>query len=350
MNLIRSLESPGKIAGLLTLVQSVCDSGQYTEGVMTAKFEKMVSELHPKSDQAIAMSNAGAGLFSVCVALKKLLGTQRIAVQNNTFYATGAMAHEAGLLVFLTDNRKDDPSMSIDSLVKLYEEVPSLDAVMLTHVGGTLAKDYEAIAGFCADKGLVLFEDAAHAFGTVENGVRAGDYSLGAVYSFYPTKAVPIGEGGMVVTNDDDLAQELRAFRSYGKYKDANGVIRYQRGFNLRMDEWSAAVGVLQMKYLEEVLAARLRDAVRLGMLMLPLTDRPSNWYKYPVKKQPGWKTVGPVYQRSDQLDSILPYVTAPVPLTHSRRWAEAHMCLPLGEGIYDDMTNDDIRKFLEVA
>src|SRR3712207_7255982 len=87
----------------------------------------------------------------------------------------------------------------------------------LVHIGGHIAFEIEQIAAYCRDHGIFLIEDCAHAHGASWNGRRPGSWGDAGVYSFYATKTVSTGEGGMLVTRDRQLEEFARAFRNYGK-------------------------------------------------------------------------------------------------------------------------------------
>lgn len=343
-SLVTSLENVEKQHRILQYMQAVMNSGSYSEGEQVAAAEKAISTLYHQ--EALCLNSCGSALFAILSFLVSW-GHRHAVVQNNTFYATGAMALEAGLTVTLCDSRHDCPSMSVDSMITAIKR-HSATVVILTHVAGWVAKDYAAIAQYCAEHDVVLIEDAAHAFGLME----VGSLGFATAFSFYPTKAVPIGEGGAVITSDAALYDYVSQFRSYGKHK-VNGTIRYSRGMNLRMSEWDAAVLRVQVADLDQILSQRYQDAILLDEIapcLLPIT-KASTWYKFPVRAEHahGMRVTGKVYARSDQLDTCLsayPFAASvdTVPsLSNSYAWSARHACLPAGEGLYRGMTSEQV-------
>lgn len=327
-------------------LQDVASSPFWTEGKYVKLFEKEVEKMHEK--EAVAMNSCGASLFAVMSALPKKTG--RVVVPVNTFYATGGMAREAGWEVVLAD-ASDDFSLSPETIIEAVGS-SQVDGVILTHVGGPLATTYREIAALCDQRGWFLVEDAAHAFGTVDatNGLRAGDLGLAAVFSFYPTKSVPAGEGGAVVTSDAALAEHCRIFRNYGKHV-VNGVLQYSRGFNLRMDEWTAAVAYTQVLRLGDIIQKRQSDASKIEEMGYPVhpafKGRSTNWYKYVVKSNAYYgKEAGKIYARSDQLDVAMGFGGS-FDLSNAAKIALDHKCVPMGEGLYSDMTLEELQKLL---
>jgi dTDP-4-amino-4,6-dideoxygalactose transaminase len=326
-------------------------SGHLTEGKYVRLLEEAVEAWG--GIPACAVNSAGTGLYTMLRMSGVAVG-KPVAVPVNTFFATGAMPIEAGYSVIPIDCTPDDLSMCVNDL-EVQPVQPS--AVILTHVGGKISRHYEQIAAYCMARSIPLFEDAAHVLGVRVNSIFGpGRMSKGAVFSLYPTKAVPAGEGGIIVSRDPDFLQACREFRNYGKYRDKEGVLRHRSGgFNFRMDEWTAAVGYLQMKRLNELLEKREEAAHQLGKIIQPINRfaraHHRNWYKYPVDRLEAdclgiKKFSGHVYQTSDQLISALN-------LTTERRYIGAELvasmfaCLPLDEGMYAGQTTDEILRHL---
>jgi dTDP-4-amino-4,6-dideoxygalactose transaminase len=330
--------------------EKVRDSEQWTEGYYVKALEDAVSKRY--NLHAIAVNSAGTGLYAMLRVAKELFNPWGItAIQNNTFFATGAMVREAGYPIRLLDCKITDFSMDFAKLAAQRD----IGVVVLTHIGGGLAADYAEISKYCHEKGILLLEDAAHALGAQDvEGRLAGQRSDGAVFSLYPTKAVPVGEGGIIVTSDALFAEWLRKFRNYGKSRDSAGTIRYDRsGFNFRMDEWTAAIGYLQLKRLDEIMMKRADAAWALHQIIKPITRRGgvSNWYKYPVRLDEAMdaafeRFTGRIYSESDQLVTALGIGRAE-DFPGCRQIAATHCCLPLDEDLYANMTEQQVLAYL---
>ena len=122
-------------------------------------------------------------------------------------------------------------------------------AAFLVHIGGHIAFDAERIAAYCADHEIFLIEDCAHAHGASWNGRKPGTYGDAGVYSLYATKTISTGEGGVLVSRRPEVVEHARAFRNYGK--PAYEV----HGLNYRMSEFTAALGLLQIERLPEIVS-----------------------------------------------------------------------------------------------
>ena len=122
-------------------------------------------------------------------------------------------------------------------------------AALLVHIGGHIAFDTLEIADYCRQNEIFLIEDCAHAHGASWNGRKAGTYGDAGVYSLYATKTISTGEGGVLVSSRPDLIEFARAFRNYGKPS-------YEvQGLNFRMSEFTAAIGLVQVQRLPEIVA-----------------------------------------------------------------------------------------------
>ena len=136
--------------------------------------------------------------------------------------------------------------LSLDSLKSSITE--NTKAIIVVHIGGHMAFEINEISDYCKNKGIFLIEDCAHAHGASFKGKPPGSYGIGGVYSFYSTKTLTVGEGGMLVSNDEDLFSFAKKWRNYGK---PNYDIV---GSNGRMNEVTAAFGVVQMQRAPQII------------------------------------------------------------------------------------------------
>jgi perosamine synthetase len=204
---------------------------------------------------------------------------------------------------------------------KVSEHKPK--AAILVHIGGHIAFDSQRIADLCKAEGIFLVEDCAHAHGASWNGTKPGQYGDAGVYSFYATKTVSTGEGGVLVTKHADLVEHARAFRNYGKPT-------YEvPGLNFRMSEFTAAIALTQTERLDEIVAwkndvaATVLDPLHPGHLELP-DGMMSGFYKY-VTFDEIEKSTGKVYD--EPCHRIMGHQ---VDLPNSDWVASHHWCVPL--------------------
>ena len=331
-------------------------NGRYTEHMEDA-IELTYAGQSEKKLHAVAVNSCGSGLLAVLLRLREKAKKGIVAVSNNTFYATGGMAERAGFVVIPVDCGKDIFSMCPDALK---EKITHVDGVVLTHVGGFSARYYKEIAELCRKHDKFLVEDGAHAFGVIDpfRGIP-GTLGDAIVFSFYPTKPVPSSEGGAVLTKDKELADWIKAFRNYGKDNEGIG----SGGMNLRICEFSAAVVYRQVLRLKQILAARERDGKKLMRLYPPhpdLKNAISNFYKYIIRKDkplsPETRTTARVYEREEMTDRLMAGLERNLGLPHRRRQpyfpncnrlAASHVCLPTGEGMYDNSSDEEIVEYI---
>jgi dTDP-4-amino-4,6-dideoxygalactose transaminase len=215
-----------------------------------------------------------------------LSGTE-VVVPTNTFFATAAAAMHGGARVRLADVDAATLALSASTVEAAISDATS--AVILVHVGGTVSPDTEAIRALCDRRGLMLIEDAAHAHGASWQGRAAGTFGVAAGFSFYPTKVVTSGEGGMIVTADEAVRDEAILYRDQGKAGFLGGE-HVRLGYAWRMSELHAAVGVVHLEQLDDAIATRSRAAALYdhamaeapGITPLGVPDGcVSNYYKY---------------------------------------------------------------------
>jgi dTDP-4-amino-4,6-dideoxygalactose transaminase len=236
--------------------------------------------------------------------------------------ATPLSALHSGAHVEFVDCNRDDLCMSFaDFEAKADAHKPR--AAFLVHIGGHLAFETEPIAAFCRERGIYLIEDCAHSHGAEWNERRAGTWGDAGVWSFAATKTISTGEGGMVVSRDPGLLEHARTFRNYGKPDYAVS------GLNFRINEFTAAIGIVQVERLDEIVAwknAQAReqlDPVHRNRVRLP-AGMTSGLYKY-VVFDPIERSTGKVYD--EPCHRLLGHH---VELPNTDWVAQNHWCVPL--------------------
>ncbi len=225
-------------------------SGMITKGKLLAKFENDVAE-HLSVKHAVAVSSCTLGMMLVHQALGL---TGEIIMPGFTFMATAGAAVWAGLNPVFADAYRETTTLNPESAESLI--TPNTSAIVAVHNFGNPA-DMDELQAIADKHGLKLIYDAAHGFGAVYKGVPVGGQGDAQVYSLSPTKLLTTGEGGIVATNNDDLAAKIRMAREYGN--DGNYDSAFA-GLNSRMPEFSALMGIYGLKLLEE--AAQHRNKI----------------------------------------------------------------------------------------
>ena len=190
------------------LWDEVIDSGQWSHGPLTGRFEEEWARWNGLG--AVAMGSWSGG----ALAALEFAGVRGKAVlcPSNTFMATPLAIIAAGGRPLFVDCNRDDLCASLaDIEEKIARHRPR--ACVLVHIGGHLAFESAAIAELCRSEGVFLLEDCAHAHGASWGDSRPGGFGDAGVYSFYATKTISTGEGGMLVSDDADLLAFARAYR-----------------------------------------------------------------------------------------------------------------------------------------
>ncbi len=305
-------------ARLHTLWDAVIDSGQWSQGPMTVAFEARWGRWNGAG--AVATSGWAGG----ALAALRFAGVEGEAVlcPSNTFMATPLAIVNAGGRPVFVDCRRDDLCVDFESFAAAAREHRPKAAVVV-HIGGHVAFEIERIAAFCREADIFLLEDCAHAHGAGWHGRRPGTWGDAGVYSFYATKTVSTGEGGVLVSTREDVVEFARRFRDYGK--PAHDVA----GLGCRMSEFTAALALVQADRMDEIVAWKNRaarerlDPLHPARLELP-DGMTSGLYKY-VVFSPIERSTGKVY--GEPCHRIL---GTGEHLPNSDWVAEHHWCVPL--------------------
>lgn len=266
--------------------KEILHSGMLTLGKHTVEFEKRCSSVLG-CRFAVAI-NSGTGAIEVALRAAGIRDAE-VIVPTNTFSATATAAIFAGNKVRLADIGKDSLCASYDTIEARVNS--STKAVIVVHIAGIICPDIERIAGLCESKGILLIEDAAHAFGSTYVGKSAGMFGVAGCFSFYPTKVVTSGEGGLIATDDLTIDTRARIMRDQGKESFSSNLI-IELGCNWRMSEFNAAVGVLSVRRIREVVQHRNHIASIYGGILkesktVKVIEPPkgsiSNYYKYVI-------------------------------------------------------------------
>jgi dTDP-4-amino-4,6-dideoxygalactose transaminase len=256
----------------LQAVRDVVASGWLVQGPRVAAFEQAVAD-YVGTEHAVAVSNGTAALHLALLALDTRPG-DLVVVTAYSFIATANVIELCGAQPVFVDIRPDTFNMDPDCLEEVLERLMGsaetarrVKAILPVHTFGQLA-DMPAIMERADRYGLPVIEDAACALGATLHGRQAGTWGVMGCFSFHPRKAITTGEGGMVVTDDDELARVLRTLRNHGQDPKAETTDFIVPGFNYRLTEFQAALGLTQMGKLDAIVVARRRLAAHYDQLL----------------------------------------------------------------------------------
>jgi perosamine synthetase len=355
---------PADRAEIAAAITDILTSGALTLGPYTKRFEDAFAGAHD-AEHAVATAS-GSSALEISLRAAGVAGRD-VIVPANTFYATAAAVLRSGARPVFADIDAETLALSPATL----EAAITADtaAAVLVHVGGLITPLAPELARLCEERGITLIEDAAHAHGSTFDGAFAGSFGTAAAFSFYPTKVVTCGEGGMILTSSAELADEARIYRDQGKGSfGANHHVR--EGYAWRLSEQNAATGLVHLRRMAEFIARRreVAAAYDAGLAAVdgvrPLGEPAGcrgNIYKYIAVLPPGAdraafkreladrhdvRLAGEVYDLPLHLQPVLAGYASGKPLPVAEDICARHVCLP----VHSDMTDDEVGHVLDAV
>lgn len=341
--------------GLLEILAS----GGLTMGKHTKAFEEESAKAYG-TPYAVATSNCTTALEIILRAVDVRGGT--VVVPTNTFMATAFAAVHAGAKVVFADCDPKTLCLTAKDVEKRLR--PDTKAVILVHIGGIITPEIEAIKALCDARKIALVEDCAHAHGSSFKGIKAGAWGLAGAFSYFPTKPLVSGEGGLITTKDQALYEKALMLRNHGKNPKLGNRIS-EMGHNWRMSELTALVALQQTRKAGKLFADRKRIAAfydkalagvaGLEFLTIP-KDLDTTYYKYVLFLKPGFDRAALKKLLKDEYKVSLTGEIYDYPAHKEPVWANnpgtalncddafpgaeeaaaRHICLPLYPGLTD--------------
>ncbi|MBW1899933.1 MAG: DegT/DnrJ/EryC1/StrS family aminotransferase, partial [Deltaproteobacteria bacterium] len=275
----------------LKAVGEVLTSGYLVQGERVAAFEKAVAD-YVGTKYAVAVSSGTAALHLALLTIGISPG-DLVIVTAYSWPATANVIELCGAQPVFVDICSDTFNMDPECLAKELKRLMAAEdnahrvkAILPVHTFGQMA-DMLEILDLADQYNLPVIEDAACALGATLNGRRAGTWGVMGCFSFHPRKAITTGEGGIITTDDPESAKRMRALRNHGQDPEAASPEFIMPGFNYRMTEFQAALGVSQMSKLDRIIMAR-RQRARIYTELLDDT---------PLKAPKVFEGSNPVYQ-----------------------------------------------------
>lgn len=315
-------------------VRKVMETPNLSMGKYLPDFEQAIAEF-TGARYAVAVNSGTAGLH-LCIRTANIQPGDLVLTTPFSFIAsTNAILFEKAIPVFV-DAEPRTGNIDVDLLEQAVRDLRAggaaasrwlprrgsqpggrLKAILSVDVFGQPA-DYDRICKIAAENDLILIEDSCEALGAEYRGRKAGRFGAYGVFAFYPNKQITTGEGGIIVTDDPQAEQFMRALRSQGRAPDDTWLQHTYLGYNYRMDEMSAALGAAQMMRIEELLTRRERVAAwyneRLSKIsgielpvILPETTRMS-WFVYVIRFENGIRRGAIARRLDDQGIPVRPY------------------------------------------
>lgn len=260
----------------LAAVKEVLDSGSLVQGERVAAFEKVVAD-YVGTMHAVAVSNCTSALHISLLALNVRPG-DLVIVAAYSWLSTANVIELCGAQPVFVDIRPDtfnmDPNcleVTLNRLMSINETRRRVKAILPVHTFGQIA-DMPEIQDLANRYNLPVIEDAACALGAALHGKQAGSWGILGCFSFHPRKTITTGEGGIITTNDPQLARKLRALRNHGLDPDSLTLEFIMPGYNYRMTEFQAAMGITQMNKLDRIISNRRKLAESYNQLLEGVT------------------------------------------------------------------------------
>ncbi len=358
--------SDSEVRSIAAGFEEVIRSGFISMGRNVVEFERQWAE-YCGVKYAVATANGTCSMEMILRAIGVQGGT--VIVPSHTFIASATAAIHAGAKVIFVDCQRENFQMDPEDVRR--KTRPDTKAVMLVHMSGIISPHLNEIKDICEQQGIPLVEDAAHAHGATIDGRKAGSLGLAGSFSFFSTKVITTGEGGMITTDDEKIHKTACALRDHGRFGPEPNV-HHDIGYNWRPGEFNAVLGLEQMRRVDEILQRRRQIARRydekLKALKIPgikLLEIPTNvqssYYKYilylepPIereklkqilKQEYGVSLPGELYNRDchrQPLFSRHPEAIVPQPkesFPETDYVVSYHCCLPLYFSLTDDQVD----------
>lgn len=325
------------------------------------KFARLVG-----SKYSMAVTN---GTAAIELALKAIhVKNTTVLVPSNTFFATTVAVTNAGANVGLVDIEEEnfslDPQKLKEEIEKVVSQKEKIGAVIIVHIGGIISKHIKEIKKICDTFNIPLIEDAAHAHCSEFDGLRAGTIGEIGCFSFFPTKVMTSGEGGMITTNSKKVYEYLQSIKNFGRdNNDANFIINPD-GNNFKMTELTGLLGsmecdrvlkrIARRNKLTKIYVSRLKGSGYVPVLqerglssqykMILKTKIDREWLREYCKKK-NITLTGEVYKIPVHKQPLYKSMFRDVKLPVTDRVAKHHICPPL----YPELTEKEIHYICDV-
>ena len=324
----------------------IFESGNLAEGPWNDQLSKKIKSI-TNAKNAICVNSNGSGLVALLLIYKEYYGRTDVMIQSNTMYGVKTMTKTAGYnLVDIIDCQLETLMPSFNDLKKAvnnYKGEANKLVIMLSDIGGIINPEIEKIAKFCKEKNIILLEDSAHSFGSTLNKKFSGTFGNAGVYSYYSTKAIFAGEGGVVVTNDNNIGNLMKNFIAYDRFNQ-----KMEIGFNIRLPELQALMICSVVREYKEIIKNKSKTAEKYldicnanNIQYIDQNDNliNGNYYKFTIISME--KNISDLYPKVTTTTSkIYDYA-----LGNSKEIPIKHLCLPIWFGLEDAISDQVVKE-----
>jgi perosamine synthetase len=271
------------------LVLEVLRSGQLSLGPTIDRFEELFAAA-AGAPYAAAVSSGTAGLHLLCITAGIEAGDEVITTPYSFAASANCFVYEGAVPVFADI---DPRTLNLDPAAVEAAVTDRTRAIVAVDIYGYPC-ELEELRAIAEKHGLALIQDSCEALGAEYKGARVGSHGPSAVFAFYPNKQITTGEGGIVTTHSEEEWRLLRSLRNQGRGDEGGWLEHVRLGFNYRLDDIGAALGIGQLEKLDEILRLRRQVAARYGELLRDIedvelphpddADHVRSWFVYVVK------------------------------------------------------------------
>lgn len=342
---------------LIQVATSVIDSGWYIQGTQVKAFEEEFAD-YCGTKHSIGVANGLDALILIIRAYKelgKLKEGDEVIVPANTYIASILAITENRLKPILVEPNEQTYNLNPNLIEQAI--TPNTKAILAVHLYGQLA-DMPAINAIAKKHNLLVLEDSAQSHGAQIDGKKAGNWGDASGFSFYPGKNLgALGDAGAVTTNDDQLAQTIRALGNYGSHKKYENL--YQ-GVNSRLDELQAAMLRVKLKFLEgetmrrREIAAAYIDGIKSPKIRLPKIERlvatveqaySHSWHLFVIRTQ--YREGLQQHLGKQEIQTLIHYPISPHKQGAYQAWS--NQIYPITEAIHDQVLSLPISPVMSV-
>ncbi len=321
-------------------LDEIFTSGNLAEGKWNKELSNYVTE-YCGVKHATPTSSNGSGLVALMLIYKEYFNRSEVLLQSNTMYGVKTMIYSAGC------NVSGFIDCTLETLMPSFEQVKhavenliedkNRIIILLSHIGGIINPDIGKIAEFCQQENIILLEDCAHSYGATINGKHSGTYGDAGVFSFYATKAIPAGEGGIVITKHDDVGEYIKRFVIYDRFEQKMNI-----GNNNRPSEIQALLVYAVVKCFRTIINNKKEIADKYNMvcdeLSIPYIQQITNtslgnYYKFVI-----YNKAKPINEYLTTLKTTTSGVYD-YSLGNSKLINTHHACLPIWYGQEKEVT-----------
>ncbi len=330
--------------------KEIFKEGALAEGKWNKESSNLVRQF-TGIEHAVPVSSNGTGMVAMMQLMNHLYKRDCVLIQSNTMYGVLTMVNAAGLkikgvidcdTIFLVPNI----SMIKKGVEQLDRKSKNRLIILLSHIGGITNPWIEEIAEYCSRENILLLEDCAHSYGAVMNNKHTGSYGDAGVYSFYSTKAIFSGEGGMIVTNNEELGELASKYIMYDRFDRKLEVAN-----NIRQSELQALVLTGVLRQVEEIISNKQLIAKEyieccelLGLEFIKQDENnKGNYYKFILSSDQ--ESVREQYKGLKKVTSkVYDYA-----LGESKEIIDSHVCLPIWYNQEKNIANEAINELKTV-